>query len=63
MKIKNIPEPATHLTIGQFAARLNIHAESVRRWLRGGRLKGVKAGSHWRIPLAELERIQMEGGI
>lgn len=47
------------LTVQQVVDRLQVHPNTVRRWLangemRGARLGGTKAG--WRIPESELER-------
>ena len=52
-----------HLKIEEFAHEYKIHPETARRRLREGRLRGIKIGSHWRIPVSELARIQAEGGI
>uniref|UniRef100_A0A831X6V0 DNA-binding protein n=1 Tax=Thermorudis peleae TaxID=1382356 RepID=A0A831X6V0_9BACT len=50
------------LTVREVAERLRVNAETVRRWLRSGQLKGVwlsdRAG--WRIPAGELERFLRE---
>jgi excisionase family DNA binding protein len=37
------------LTIEEVAARLRVKPDTVRAWLRQGRLQGVKAGRLWRI--------------
>lgn len=42
-------------TVEQAAAALAIDAESVRRWLRGGRIGGFKAGTAWRLTQADLD--------
>jgi len=47
----------------EFAEALRIHVESVRRFIRQGRLNAIKIGRHWRILRSELERIQREGGV
>lgn len=52
------------LTVKQVAERLQIGQVTVLRWLRSGKLAGVKPGGTrigWRIPAAEVERL--EGGI
>lgn len=52
------------LTVDEFAARLKIHPETVRIWLRSGRLHGSRPGGTrlgWRIPAGELQRIVAEG--
>jgi len=59
----NTVETNHHQTVEQFAAHLNVHPESARRWLRTRRLKGIKVGSQWRIPTSELTRIGTEGGL
>jgi excisionase family DNA binding protein len=39
------------LTVRQVAAVLNVHGETVRQWLRSGKLRGVKIGHRsWRVP-------------
>ncbi|PZS04494.1 MAG: DNA-binding protein [Chloroflexi bacterium] len=46
------------MTVRQVADYLQIHPETVRRWLRDGALRGVNLGgvAGWRIQHAELER-------
>ena len=52
-------EPGEYLTVAEAAARLKVHQETVRRWLKAGRLRGTllsgKAG--WRIPAREVARV------
>lgn len=38
-----------YLSPDEIAARLKVSAVSVRKWLRQGKLKGVRAGRLWRI--------------
>jgi excisionase family DNA binding protein len=48
------------LTVPEAAERLRVMPETVRRWLRSGRLKGVSLGSDragWRIPESEVRRL------
>lgn len=48
------------LRVADVAEQLDIHPETVRVWLRDGRLRGVRLGGDklgWRIPASELERI------
>jgi excisionase family DNA binding protein len=55
----------TLLTVEQVAERLQVHPETVRRWLRGGRLRGVRLGGSklgYRISEDELERFIAGGG-
>lgn len=43
-----------YLTVEETARRLKVDAETVRRWLREGTLRGQKFGRVWRIPESEL---------
>ena len=45
------------LTIRQAVEILNVNPLSVRRWLKGGRLKGHKIGARgdWRIKKSDLQ--------
>lgn len=42
------------LTLKEASDILNVNPEVLRRWLRGGRLTGVKVGSDWRIRQSDL---------
>ncbi|MFZ1641572.1 MAG: helix-turn-helix domain-containing protein [Candidatus Contendobacter sp.] len=42
-------------TVEQAAATLAVDTESVRRWLREGRIGGFKAGAAWRVTQADLD--------
>lgn len=46
------------LTVEEIADRLKVHIESVRRWLRDGKLKGYRINRRvgWRVPVSELDR-------
>jgi excisionase family DNA binding protein len=46
------------LTVEQIADYLQVHPETVRRWLRDGSLKGMNFSgkSGWRVRRSELER-------
>lgn len=53
------------LTVTEVAQRLRVNPESVRRWLRQGRLKGFRFGGDkagYRIPASELERFIVSDG-
>jgi excisionase family DNA binding protein len=58
------PEPAKDprmLTVKQVAERLQIGQVTVLRWLRSGKLTGVKPGGSrigWRVPVSEVERVE-----
>lgn len=52
------------LTVDQAADRLQASKETIRRWLRDGKIKGVRIGGKrlgWRIPLSEIRRVLSEG--
>lgn len=47
------------LKVAQVAERLQVHADTVKRWLRAGDLKGFRLGGNragWRVRESELER-------
>jgi excisionase family DNA binding protein len=47
------------LTVAEVAQRLKLSQETVRRWLREGKLRGVRfsdAGG-WRVRASEVERV------
>lgn len=39
-----------YLTVSETASILRVHVDTVRRWLRSGKLRGVKHGKDYRIP-------------
>ncbi len=43
------------LTLLEAAERLQINPEVLRRWLRAGRITGVKVGSDWRLRESDIE--------
>jgi len=43
-------------SVQQVADGLNLHVNTVRRWLNGGLLEGIRAGRQWRIEDAALRR-------
>ncbi len=46
-----------HLTVEQCADRLKLHAKTVLRFIREGRLKAVKVGRSYRIASSEIEKM------
>jgi len=46
------------ITVEEVARRLQVHEETVRRWLRDGKLKGVRLGRRagWRVEESEYRR-------
>jgi len=46
------------LTTEQFAAIVQVHTLTVRRWIHAGQVRAGKIGSHgWRIPMTEVDRL------
>jgi excisionase family DNA binding protein len=48
------------LTVREVADRLKIHPETVRTWLRAGRIHGTSIGGRrlgWRIPASEVQKL------
>ena len=50
------------LTPAEIVTRLSVSLVTVGRWLREGKLKGVKAGRQWRVRESELEAF-LKGGV
>jgi excisionase family DNA binding protein len=50
------------LTVADICERLQVHEETVRRWLRDGRLKGINLGgkSGYRVRASELEEFLLK---
>lgn len=48
------------LTAEEVATRLNIRSETVRGWIRRGRLRGIRVGRLWRIRESALEEFLQE---
>ena len=52
--------PERFITVQEAAEQLQVHPQTVRVWLREGKLKGRLIGgrkSGYRIPASEIERI------
>jgi excisionase family DNA binding protein len=48
------------LTVDEVADRLRVDPETVRRWLRSGKIRGIgpmSRRSGWRVRASELERL------
>jgi len=51
-------------TVDHEATRLGVNPETIRRWLKAGRIKGAKPGGPklgWRIAPGEVERVLRAG--
>ncbi|HEY1508912.1 MAG TPA: helix-turn-helix domain-containing protein [Solirubrobacteraceae bacterium] len=49
------------LTVSQAAEALSASSQTIRNWIRGDRLHGVRIGNRFLIPREEIER--MRGGV
>lgn len=49
------------LTPAEIVTRLSVSLVTVGRWLREGKLKGVKAGRQWRVRESDLEAFLTRG--
>jgi excisionase family DNA binding protein len=50
------------LTVGEVSAALQVHAETVRAWLRVGKLRGTKLGPRsWRVPQSAIDEMLRQG--
>lgn len=48
------------LTVTEVVERLRVHPQTIREWLRTGKIKGVRLGGTkvgWRIPESEIQRL------
>ena len=47
----------TYVTMAQLAAKLGVHINTVRNWIKAGHVKAVKIGHCVRIPATEFDRL------
>ena len=45
-----------YYSVEEFAEKLGVSTETVRRWLRSKKIRGMKLGRDWRIPKEEAEK-------
>lgn len=48
------------LTVPEVVELLRVHPQTIREWLRVGKIKGVRLGGTkvgWRIPESEIQRL------
>lgn len=53
-------KPSANLRVTEAARQLDCATETVRRWLREGRIAGVRPGGDrlgWRVPQSEIDRL------
>jgi len=48
---------ADFITTTEAARRLGVTRQTMATYMRSGRVRGVKLGKGWRIPLQEFERL------
>jgi excisionase family DNA binding protein len=46
------------LTVSQAAEALSASSQTIRNWIRGDRVQGVRIGNRFLIPRAEVERLR-----
>jgi excisionase family DNA binding protein len=46
------------LTVSQAADALSASSQTIRNWIRGDRLQGVRIGNRFLIPRAEVDRLR-----
>jgi len=46
-----------HFTVQEAADFLKVHINTVKRWIKEGRIKAVKIDRHWRIRRSEIDRV------
>jgi excisionase family DNA binding protein len=46
------------LTVSQAAEALSASSQTIRNWIRGDRLQGVRIGNRFLIPRSEVERLR-----
>ena len=48
---------AEFITTAEAARRLGVTRQTMATYLRSGRVRGIKLGKDWRIPVQEFERL------
>jgi excisionase family DNA binding protein len=49
------------LSLYDAAIILNVHYNTLRRWIQMGKVKAVKMGRAWKISTEEVERLKSDG--
>jgi len=50
-----------YLNTEEIARRYNVNEDTARRWIRTGRIPGVRLGGAYRVRLDDLQRLEREG--
>jgi excisionase family DNA binding protein len=56
-----IPQTPIYLSTEDIAKRYNVNEDTARRWIRTGRIPGVRIGGAYRVKLDDLLRLEREG--
>lgn len=54
-------EESKMISLYDAADILNVHYNTLRRWITQGKVRAVKIGRAWKISNLEIERIKAEG--
>lgn len=49
------------MTPAEVATALKVHPRTVRKWIEGGKLRGFRVGSRFRVTHSEVERFVAAG--
>jgi excisionase family DNA binding protein len=55
------PPTPIYLSTEDIAKRYNVNEDTARRWIRTGRIPGVRIGGAYRVKLDDLLRLEREG--
>jgi len=55
---KYVPKLLSTRKVGE---QLDVSPRTVSRWIREGRIKAVKLGRVWRVPVSEVQRVGDRG--
>jgi excisionase family DNA binding protein len=57
----DVTMPEAFFTAAGLADYLKVSAQTVRAWIRDGKVRAIKFGRSWRIPSDEVKRIVAAG--
>ena len=50
-------EPERLLSVQRVALLFDVKPETIREWIKNGRLNAVKVGRQWRVSISEVKRV------
>ena len=50
-------DPNESYTLNEIAVQLKVKPNTVRMWIKNGKLKGYKLNEHWRVLGSELQKM------